>query len=325
MQTRKDATQPATARRRLGRGLQSLISSPVRIDPPTQPSPPLAAHRASGSSDRPAPGIADPDPIRMIATDQIRPNPGQPRQQFDEEALRSLAESIKSAGLIQPIVVRQAPAGGFQLIVGERRWRAAQRIGLSQLPAIVRRIDDQTAAELALIENLQREDLNPIERAEAFWQLTHEHGMTHQELADRVGLNRSSVTNLLRLLELDEFTRDAVRTARLGPGHAKALLAITNIETRTRLADLAIRRHFTVRALERRIAAVTAESAPRPGRADHPHHPHRQAMQRRLSEHLGTKVLIRQGKTKESGRILIEFYTFDQFEGLMQQLGVRVT
>jgi ParB family chromosome partitioning protein len=142
---------------------------------------------------------------------------------------------------MQPIVVRPDAAGDFELVVGERRWRAARLIGLASLPAVVREIDTRTAAEWALIENIQREDLNPLERADAFRRLTEEHGLTHRQVAERVGLDRSTVSNLLRLHELDEFTKDAIRNGLLSEAHGRALLAITNLEARRHLAQLAIR------------------------------------------------------------------------------------
>ncbi len=322
MSTRKDASSSATARRRLGRGLSSLLSRPAPIDPTDQggvPSGPDGRDHAPAT----APEATDDAALRMVALDQIRPNPKQPRRHFDDTSIDALAASMKSAGVMQPIVVRPDPAGGaggFQLVVGERRWRAAQRIGLSRLPALVRHVDDRTAAEWALIENLQREDLNAIERAEALRELAHGHGVTHQEIADRVGLNRSSVTNLLRLNELDDATKDLVRSEQLSLGHAKTLLAITNLPKRHHLATLAVRRGWSVRDLERQVAAAgrRAGPPPAPGPASPAHH---QDLERRLSEHLGTRVVIQQGRKKNRGRLVIEFYSLDQFDGLLERLG----
>ena len=319
------------SRRRLGRGLDSLMSTPVQIETKPQPasdqrSSPATAEAVmrAGQVQPVDPPSQDPGGIQMIPADEIHPNPNQPRKHFDEASLRSLAASIRSAGLMQPIVVRPSlagGAGGFQLVVGERRWRAAQLIGLSPLPAIVQELDDQTATTWALIENVQREDLNPIERAEAFRQLIDEHGLTHQALADRVGVNRSSVTNFLRLLELDEASRAAVRDERLTVGHAKALLAITNLVQRRRLAEAAIRQAWSVRELERRVGQLSNRAAV--GRAGQPAaiDAHLQDLQRQLGAHLGTKVTIQGGKKKGTGRLIIDFYGLDQFDGLMQRLG----
>jgi ParB family chromosome partitioning protein len=259
--------------------------------------------------------------IQMLPTDQIRPNSRQPRQQFDEGALSELGASIKTAGLMQPIVVRPDAAGGFELVVGERRWRAAQLVGLANLPAVVREIDDRTAAEWALIENIQREDLNPLERADAFRRLTDEHGMTHQQVAVRVGLNRATVTNLLRLHELDDFTKDTVRNGLLSLAHAKILLGITNLEARQDLARLAIREDWSVRHLQKRSTSLAGLARPRTRKPPTAAAPHRSDLERRLSDHLGTKVQVLPGKQKGSGRLVVEFYSFDQFEGLMQKLG----
>ncbi len=307
------------------------MSTPVQIETKPQPaseqrSSPATAEAVmrTGQAQHADPPSPDPGGIQMIPTDEIHPNPSQPRKHFDEASLRSLAASIRSAGLMQPIVVRPGlvgGGGGYQLVVGERRWRAAQLIGLSPLPAIVQELDDQTATTWALIENVQREDLNPIERAEAFRQLIGEHGLTHQELADRVGVNRSSVTNFLRLLELDEASRAAVRDERLTAGHAKALLAITNLVQRRRLAEAAIRQAWSVRELERRVGQLSnpaaVSRAGQPGAMD----PHLQDLQRQLGAHLGTKVTIQGGKKKGTGRLIIDFYGLDQFDGLMQRLG----
>ncbi len=327
MSTRKDASRLATARRRLGRGLDSLLSAPAPVAPPRDPqTPPPAGRDPATVGPPPDPGGDGTPAVAMVATDQIHANPRQPRQRFDEDALQSLAASIKVAGVMQPIVLRPDPAGGYQLVVGERRWRASQRVGLSHLPAVIRHMDDRTATEWALIENIQREDLNPIERAQGLRQLTDEYGLTHQQVADHVGLDRSSVSNLLRLHELDEFTRDAVRAGRLGLGHAKALLAIANIDVRRRLAERAIRESWSVRRLEQGAGAQRSAQSSGGGMTASAGAAQAQVevMQRRLSEHLGTKVLIRPGRTKGSGKVMIEFYTLDQFDGLMQRLGLGV-
>lgn len=346
----ESVSSSTSIRRKLGRGLGSLISAPVRVElpPPPQPQPergpaqsaPLdraaalpAVPHALGSA-RSADDAGDMG-IRLLALDEIRPNPRQPRQHFDEDALNSLANSIKCSGLMQPIVVRPVTAampgtaGGFQLIAGERRWRAAQIAGLLRIPAVVRNLDDKSAAELALVENLQREDLNPLERAEAFARLIEEFGLTHQEVAERVGLNRTSVTNHLRLNELDEFSKDAVRAGRLSLGHAKVLLVITNNQARSGLAGLAVRNDWSVRELERRVKQQQ-QGGPGPGTgtgAAAPNKtpaaamvPHVSDLQKRLSEHLGTKVHVRPGRNKGSGKLIIEFYTLDQFEGLMRRM-----
>ena len=312
MAARKDASRSTPPnRRRLGRGLTSLMSTPVPIESAPHESAPTPA-----ASD--GPGVGE---LRHVDIDQIRADPRQPRERFDEAALDALAASIRTAGLMQPIVLRPRSAGGFQIVVGERRWRAAQKVGLATVPAVIREIDDQTAAEWALIENIQREDLNPMERAGAFRRLTEEFEMTHQEVAERVGLNRSTVTNFIRLLELDDLTRDAVGRGRLGQAHARLLLGVTNLQVRRHLAELAIREDWSVRVLEKRIGTITAvptrpvKSAAAPA--------HRLDIERQLSDHLGTRVRVHPGKKKGTGRLTIEFYTLDQFDGLMGRLGFK--
>jgi ParB family chromosome partitioning protein len=323
MPARKDASKSTPARRRLGRGLTSLISTPVAVpteDPPASETTPAA--RPSGAVLDISLESPDEAPaVRMLRTNQIRPSSSQPRQQFDEAALRELGASIKTAGLMQPIVVRPDTAGGFELVVGERRWRAAQLIGLASLPAVVRELDGQTAAEWALIENIQREDLNALERADAFKRLTSEHGLTQRQVADRVGLDPSTVSNLLRLHELDDFTKDAIRNGLLSEAHGRTLLAITNLDARQDLAKLTIREDWSVRHLQRRAESLAEPGKPHSRKSPTAAAPHRADLERRLRDHLGTKVHVKPGKLKGSGRLVIEFYSFDQFEGLMQKLG----
>lgn len=313
------------SRRRLGRGLDSLISTPVQIEakPGAASNPTVTIDQAEPTGAAPVHSGGGGGTIQMIPIGQIHANPNQPRKHFDEAALQSLAASIRSAGLMQPVVVRPSltVSGGYELVVGERRWRAAQLVGLSPMPAIVQQLDDQTAMAWALIENVQREDLNPIERAEAFRQLIDGHGLTHQELAEQVGLNRSSVTNFLRLLELDETSQAALRTEQLTVGHAKALLALTNIIQRRRLAEAAIRQGWSVRTLEQRVSQLSKGSQAGVPTAPIAGNPHLQDLQRQLGEHLGTKVTIASGKKKGAGRLTIDFYSLDQFDGLMDRLG----
>lgn len=331
-------------RKRLGRGLGSLMAAPVRIDvtPAAKPeeagdstmspveSPKQPATEAPPTSGADASSAAaDGDRVQLIPVERIQPNRHQPRQMFDEAALDRLAESIRNDGLMQPVLVRPTESGGYELIAGERRWRAAQRIPLKTIPAIVREVNERTAAEWALIENLQREDLNPIERAEAFRQLIERFGLTHQGLAERVGLDRSSITNLLRLNELDEVCKAAVRSGALGLGHARSLLVITNKEARQSLCREAIRRQWSVRELERRVRG-SADGARTEGAASASKrsssgglNAHLADLEKRLGEHLGTRVQVVRGKKKGSGKVVIEFYDLDQFEGLMSRLGYK--
>jgi len=330
------ASRPA--RRRLGRGLSSLISSPVPVpsqtadDEPTevpaagQPAP--ADRRGATTSESPPDAAnASTGMLQMVSVDAIRPNPHQPRQQFDEAGLESLATSIKSAGVMQPIILRpgtkQIDTHQYEIVAGERRWRAAKLAGLDHVPAVVRAIDDATAAEWALIENIQREDLNPIERAEAFRRLCEDFDLTHHEIAERVGLDRSSVTNLLRLLELDPESIEDVRAGRLTLGHARALLGITNISARRSVARAAAQQGWSVRELERRIKsrARREPSDDRTTTEPSPAEIHLKHLADELGQHLGTRVRIEPGRKKGAGKLVIDFYSLDDFESLLNRLG----
>jgi len=337
---KRNDPQSTGGRRRLGRGLGSLISAPVRVDIPESSTdeqgaephargsaaePPEPSHR---HADAHADASSSPTGVHTISVARIRPNPRQPRQQFDEQALATLAESIRTAGLMQPIVVRPAGAGDYELIAGERRWRAAQLIGMDRIPAVVHEVDDHQAAEWSLIENIQREDLNPIERAEAFRRLIDEFGLTQQQLAERVGIDRSNVANHLRLLELDSVVRDLVTQGLLNLGHARTLLGIANVKDRQDLAAKAVREGWSVRTVEQRVrrlingadtSSKEQSTGPATGRAAH-----LQDLEKRLGEHLGTKVEIRAGAKKGAGRLVISFYDNDQFEGVLQRLGFDV-
>jgi ParB family chromosome partitioning protein len=243
--------------------------------------------------------------------------------------------------MLQPVIVRpipesERPAMGadgdtsirFELIAGERRWRAAKMAGLATVPAIVRAMDDQESGLAALIENVQREDLNPIERSDGLQRLIDEFGLTHQELATRVALDRSSVTNLLRLKDLDPFTRDSVRSGRLSQGHAKALLAIADPGVRRQMAAATIAGDWSVRELERRVRLLSAERETSPVAAiPAPSAPsaHVADLERRLSEHLGSRVRIQLGRKKGTGRVVLEFFNLDQFDGLLSKLGFEST
>ena len=309
--------------RKLGRGLQALIGTPVQIRAvPSEPRAPVVvpssavSAQAGGSDER----------VQLIALDRIIPNRRQPRTDFDESSIASLADSIRSAGLMQPILVRPT-ADGYELIAGERRWRAAKQIGLTSIPALVRTVDDQSAAELALIENIQREDLNPMERAHALRRLVEEFSLTHQQLAERVGLDRATVTNLLRLSDLDPSTAELVRNGTLTQGHAKALLSLHDAAARGKFASRAASEGWSVRELERRVQQAVKGGAgiASPVVKDSTEVTARDAnvadLERQLSDHLGTRVTLQLGRKKGSGRLTIDFYSLDQFDGLMAKVG----
>lgn len=327
MKTDSPSAEPKGIRRKLGRGLGSLLSAPIQVEvPPSARTP----HRAgldthAGTEGSESQGVNSDHRSQVLPIDRVRPNPHQPRQSIDEAALAALASSIKTSGMMQPIVVRSSKHGGYEIIAGERRWRAAQIAEFTHIDVVIREVDDRTAAQFSLVENLQREDLNPIERAEAFRRLVQEFNLTHQEVADSVGLDRTSISNHLRLNELDDFTKDAVRQGKLSLGHAKALLAFANNERRRTVAEQAIAQGWSVRELERRVRAMIEDSSASRGsgaesRSARAMPPHMADLQKRLGEHLGTKVAIRPGRTKGAGTLMIEFFSLDQFEGLMERL-----
>jgi ParB family chromosome partitioning protein len=258
-----------------------------------------------------------------VPVENVIPNPRQPRQVFDDEALTALADSIKTAGLMQPIMIRKSSENDiFEIVAGERRWRAAQLAGLVKLPAILKELDDKTSAEWALIENLQREDLNPIDKAEAFDRLVVDFDVTQKEIAGQLGIDRSSVANFLRLNDLEPFAKDAVRDGRLSMGHAKVLLGIPDVTSCKAIARRCATEQWSVRELERQLqrrakkkSVGATEQTPAEMLMDN--------LSEQLGEHLGTQVSISLGKKKGSGKMAISFYTNEQFEGILETFNFK--
>ena len=281
-----------------------------------------------------------------IEIGRVRANPYQPRRVFDEGALADLAASLKVSGVIQPVLVRPirggADGGGgegggrsggdadWELIAGERRWRAAALAGLDRIPAIVREVDDRSAAEWAIVENVQRAELNPIERGASFRGLMERFGLTQQQVADRVGVDRSSVANLSRLLDLEPVLQGLVASERLSAGHGKALLSAPPGAGRVGLGERAATESWSVRQLEREAKKAINEGAEAGAGASQVELPPEAAarstiiadMERRRGEQLGTKVRLKTDGKGERGRIEIEFYGLDHFDGLLRALGV---
>jgi ParB family chromosome partitioning protein len=249
----------------------------------------------------------------------ITPNPRQPRQVFDEEALAELVHSVKEVGLLQPVVVRRTAEDRYELIMGERRWRATQEAGLEKIPAIVRETSDDAMLRDALLENLHRSQLNPLEEAAAYQQLLDDFGCTHEELAHRIGRSRPQISNTLRLLKLSPAVQRRVAAGVLSAGHARALLAVENADTQDRLAARVISEGISVRGLEEIVAVgdLGSENKPRP-RPRKPHAPALDDLAGRLSDRLETRVKVALGKSK--GRITVEFASIPDLERIVDLL-----
>src|SRR6266436_1793695 len=301
-------------RNALGRGLGALIREleGKKAEPaPIQPQ----AVTSGGAAVAPAREPVQAGP-HQIDIDLIDPSPYQPRTRFREEALDELARSIQSSGIIQPLVVR--PIGNrFQLIAGERRWRAAQRAGLTKVSAIVRQVPDELALEMTLVENLQREDLNAIEAAHAFERLMHEFELTQEAVAERTGKDRATVANSIRLLKLEPEIQEWIEEGKLTAGHGRALLAVADAQLRKRYAQRAARGGLTVRQIER-LASRRLRGAPAPAQV-HLDANIRSALEE-LQRHLGTKVLLRQKTKMRPGQLVLEYYDDAQLMGLYDRL-----
>jgi ParB family transcriptional regulator, chromosome partitioning protein len=296
-------------RNALGRGLGALIREP---EPQVAPQPVPAI----GAVTPPTREIMSAGP-QQIDIDLIEPSPFQPRTRFREEALDELARSIKASGIIQPLVVR--PVGGrFQLIAGERRWRAAQRAGLTRVSAIVRQVSDELALEMTLVENIQREDLNAIETARAFDRLMQEFQLTQESVAERTGKDRATVANAVRLLKLEPTIQEWIEEGKLSAGHGRALLAVTDPQLRMRYAHRASRGGLTVRQIERlaarRVRTGTVGAVPMPQDVNI------RAALEELQRHLGTKVLLREKTKVRPGQLVLEYYEDAQLMGLYDRL-----
>jgi len=281
-------------RKALGRGLSALLGTPD----------------------------LEPDHLREIDIDRILPNSHQPRKNFDEDALNELAGSIREHGVVQPIVVRPLEDGFFQLIAGERRWRASQRAGLPRIPAVVREVGEHAALEIALIENLQREDLNPIEEAQAYERLIADFGMTQEDIARRVGKSRATVANMLRLLRLPIEVQEWLRENRLTTGHAKALLSLSDLNAILDSARKMIQGDYSVRQAEMLVGRYSKNASEKADSVNGGDvlDPNVKAAIHALEQTVGTKVTVHESGGK--GKIEIHFYSFEEmnrlYEGLLR-------
>jgi len=289
----------------LGKGLGALINTRVAA---------------------PVPAEDEGERVQMIRLTEITPSPLQPRQEFQPEHLNELVESIRERGIIQPLIVRRVD-GKYELIAGERRWRASQLVGLVEAPAIVRKASDQEVLELALIENLQREDLNPIEEATAYARLSREFGLTQEEISRRVGKSRASVANSMRLLDLHPDVQSMVRQSLISVGHAKVLLSLKSHEEQKLLADIIIRQSASVRTAEKlaatQLSKTVGASSGGKKRSKAPAElvPAVMHVQNLLQQRLATRVVIQHAE--KQGSITIEYYGNDDLQRILQELGVR--
>ena len=299
--TPKAAAMPAK-KRGLGRGLEALLGPKAAAEAPV-------LEATAGDS------------LRTLPVDALAPGKYQPRRAMDADKLTELAESIKAQGVIQPIVVRQLPDRTYEIIAGERRWRASKQAGLVDIPVVVRQVDDRTVVAMALIENIQREDLNPLEEATALQRLIDEFDLTHAQAAEAVGRSRAAVSNLLRLLELPPAIRALVESKRLEMGHARALLTLSP-ELASKLAADAAEHGWSVREVEHRAQQFALGRVPEGKRAK-PAKAKPQAdivtLERELSESLNTKVNVLHGRGGK-GRLVIHYSDLDSLEGVLEKL-----
>ena len=296
---------PSAKKRGRGRGLEALLG------PKASESPALEATAG--------------DVLRQLPVDALAPGKYQPRRNMDDAKLAELAESIKAQGVIQPIVVREIGSAGrrtYEIIAGERRWRATKLAGLAEIPVVVREVDDRTVIAMALIENIQREDLNPLEEAQALQRLIDEFDLTHAQAAEAVGRSRAAVSNLLRLLELPTAIRALVEARRLEMGHARALLTLSP-DLASKLAHDAAEHGWSVREVEHRAQQFAAGRVPDSGRKGKAAAPKPQAdivsLERELSESLHTKVNVLHGRGGK-GRLVIHYHDLESLEGVLEKL-----
>jgi len=300
------------ARNALGRGLGALIRD---VDATTPPATPTTVTSPPAASVAPALAVAG-GPL-LLDIDLLDPSPYQPRTRLAESALEELAQSIRSSGIIQPLVVRRIGAR-YQLIAGERRWRAAQRAQLLRVPVVVREVGDEQALELTLVENIQREDLNPIEQARAFQRLMDQFHLTQDEVATRTGKDRATVANSVRLLMLNETFLEWIEEGKITAGHGRALLAIDEPKLRLDLAQKASRGKLTVRQVEK-MATRRARGKVR-GSQSESLDPNRQAAIDELQRHIGTRVAVQMPSKGRAGQLILEFYDEEQLNGLYERL-----
>ncbi|MCW8935213.1 MAG: ParB/RepB/Spo0J family partition protein [Gammaproteobacteria bacterium] len=298
-------------KRGLGRGLNALLGSAAEVNQLTDPKPIPTAPPVAESTE------LSGDGLRHIAVELIQRGAYQPRVHFEPDALQELAESIKAQGVIQPIVVRPISAGKFELIAGERRWRACQLAGLHEIPAVIKELNDQSAAAISLIENIQRENLNPLEESRALQRLIDEFEMTHLQVAEAVSRSRASVTNLLRLKDLNEDVKLLVDERKIDMGHARALLALSGAE-QSMLANKAADQGWSVRETEKQVKRQL-NPPPKVSESSDNIDPDIKRLQEQVSERLGAPVHV-QHKSNGKGKLVINYTSLDELDGILAKI-----
>ena len=305
----------------LGRGLGALLGG----NPPLPPLPTTNAAPSVSAAAVPPPAPDNRERVLRVPLNQVRPSALQPRKEFSDEALRELADSIREQGIVQPLIVRERD-GFFELIAGERRWRASQLLGLPEVPVIVRVADDRAVLELALIENLQRENLNALEEALGYAQLAEQFKLTQEEIAVKVGKSRAAVANATRLLKLPASVQSLLRTGRISVGHAKVILGLADEKTQQLAAERVVKDGLNVRQTEGLIAKLQSRGTKSPGDAAWknavvPIDSNIGRLEEKLRERFGTKVRLKYAKGK--GAVEIAFFSDDELQGILENLGVN--
>jgi ParB family transcriptional regulator, chromosome partitioning protein len=301
-------------RKALGKGLSALL--------PQKHAPAPATHKQEvAPSPVPSPNASEKSLARMVPVNLIRPNPNQPRQDFSEGGISELAQSIRINGIIQPITVCETANNHYLIVAGERRWRAAKEAGLSKIPVFIRNVDQDKILELALIENIQREDLNPIETALAFEQLIHQHHLTHEQVAERTGKDRSTITNFVRLLRLSPEVREALAVGKIAMGHARALLGLDDSTGQQQACKQVIAKDLSVRETEQLVKRLAQTP---PGAAQEPKpqkvlDPNTRAAIEEMAMSLGTKVRV-VARSEKSGRLEIEYYSVGDLQRIYEAI-----
>lgn len=260
--------------------------------------------------------------VKKVPLGEVVPSPLQPRKEFAPEQLAELMDSIREHGIIQPLIVRMV-SGKYELIAGERRWRASRELGLKEVPVIVRVASDKNVLEMALIENLQREGLNPIEEAQAYARLSRDFNLRQEDIAQRVGKNRATVANAIRLLDLSASVQQYLREGRLSTGHAKVLLGLKKVEDMEAAAEMVLAKSLTVRATEKLVDSILRPPAPKPHPVDQTSEMKNalKAIEQKLTRHFSTAVFVHHGEKK--GRLEIEYYGVDDLNRLLASMGLE--